>query len=157
MRRKPAPPDHRTGAGPGPAARDSSPETGHAADALEQARAGLALDSDNPRTLGEAGFVLAVTGHSDRARELLARLKKLFLHGAANPVFSAFIYSELGQKSEALDALEHATDSKSCCGLAGLPLWHTTDTLQDDPRYQGLLAKVQEMRTPHPVSNGSPR
>ena len=130
-------------------------ETGHSADALEETRVGLALDPDNPRTMGEAGYVLAVTGHAHQARELLARLKKLFLHGASNPVFPAFIYSGLGEKNQALEALEEATDSRTCCGLEGLEQWHTMDGLRDDPRYQRLLARVQELRTARSLSNGS--
>jgi Tfp pilus assembly protein PilF len=132
-------------------------ETGHAPEALEEARAGLVLDPDNPRTMGEAGYVLAVTGHGDQARALLVRVKKLVLSGAANPVFAAFIYSGLKQRSQALNALEEATDPKVCCGLQGLDQWHTLEGLQDDPRYKKLLAKVDEMRMSQSLSNGSAR
>jgi TolB-like protein/DNA-binding winged helix-turn-helix (wHTH) protein/Tfp pilus assembly protein PilF len=133
-------------------------ETGHAQDALEEARAGLAMDPDNPRTMGEAGYVLAVTGHTDEARELVARLRKLIVHGASSPVFAAFIYSGLGQRTQALEALEQqATDSKTCCGLQGITQWHILDGLQGDPRYQRLLAKLEEMRISRPLANSSAR
>jgi TolB-like protein/DNA-binding winged helix-turn-helix (wHTH) protein/Tfp pilus assembly protein PilF len=127
-------------------------ETGQTQDAFGEARTGLALDPDNPRTIAEAGYVLAVTGHKDQARELLARLNKLVLHGASTPLYAAFIYTGLGQRSRALDALEEAS---VCCVFQGTDQWHILDGLQDDPRYQRLMAKSQEMRTAQPSSKSS--
>jgi len=114
-------------------------ESGNPSAALNEARAGLALDPNNPRTIGEAGYVLATSGRADDARGLLARLKNLDRQGSGRPVFAAFIYVGLGQRNDALDALEQATDPKTL-GLHSLGLWHILDALQDDSRYQKLIA-----------------
>ena len=114
-------------------------ESGNPSAALNEARAGLALDPNNPRTIGEAGYVLATSGHADDARGLLARLKNLDRQGSGRPVFAAFIYVGLGQRNDALGALEQATEPK-ILGLHSLGLWHILDALQDDSRYQKLMA-----------------
>jgi TolB-like protein/DNA-binding winged helix-turn-helix (wHTH) protein/Tfp pilus assembly protein PilF len=115
---------------------------GHTSDALSEARTGLALDPNNPRTIGEAGYVLATTGQTDEARKLLATVKTLVHQGSALPSFAAFVHIGLGQRNEALDALERMADPKTGPGLYGLAQWHIFDELNAEPRYQKLLAQA---------------
>jgi Flp pilus assembly protein TadD len=51
-------------------------------DALQEARAGLALDATSPGIMADAGYVLAVTGHKEEARKLAGALDDLNRRGA---------------------------------------------------------------------------
>jgi hypothetical protein len=128
-------------------------ETGHLDNAAKEARAGLALSPTNPRTLGEAGYVLATTGHKTEATRILRRLKALFEHGSADPCFAALIEIGLGRHDQAVKDLE--AHSK-LVGLQGLSLWHAFDRLGSDPRYQQLIAAVDEMKAVKIDVQGSP-
>jgi len=114
---------------------------GQGSDAESEARRGLALDLNNPRTIGEAGYVLAATGHTTDAREMLATLDGQVRHGSAYPIFASFIRIGLGQRSQALDILEGIAVSTKSAGLRGMAQWPTIfDQLNGEPRYQKLLA-----------------
>jgi len=63
------------------------------------------LDSGNPRTIAEAGYVLAVTGHADEARDLPENLNELVRRHSAFPMFPAFIWLGLGEQDRALNVL----------------------------------------------------
>lgn len=115
-------------------------ETGHLSDALNDANAGLALGSTNPRTLGEAGYVLAVAGHTDEARKLLSTLKNMARHGADEPLFEALIHVGLEERDQAVGALER--DAK-IFGIVGLSQWHAFNQLSTEPRYRKLLAQAK--------------
>jgi TolB-like protein/DNA-binding winged helix-turn-helix (wHTH) protein len=116
-------------------------ETGNRPDALKEARTALALDPNDPRSLGEGGYILAATGHTAEARKLLPPLKDMIHRGAALPLFAAFIHIGLGQRNDALDSLEEMTNLKFG-GVHGLAQWHVFDGLETDPRYQKLLVQM---------------
>jgi TolB-like protein/DNA-binding winged helix-turn-helix (wHTH) protein/Tfp pilus assembly protein PilF len=123
-------------------------ETGHTSDALKEARTGVALAPNTPRTIGEAGYVLAAAGQTDEARQLLASAKKMVTQRTAFPTFAALIYVGLGQRKEALDVLEAMSDPKTGAGIYGLSQRHILDELCADPRYQKLMAQQGKMRIP---------
>jgi serine/threonine-protein kinase len=122
-------------------------ESGHTSDALKEARAALALDPIDPRTIGEAGYVLAAAGQTAEARKLLATLNDMVHRGSAYPVYAALIHMGLGQRNEALDAIEENGDAKI---YGDLVQWHVFEELKTDPRYQKLVAKAREIRTSRP-------
>jgi tetratricopeptide (TPR) repeat protein len=132
-------------------------EDGNASDAVKEARAALALDQNDPRTIGEAGYVLAASGHTAEARKLLATLNDMVHRGSAYPVYAALIHMGLGQRSEALDAIEESGDAKIAAGLKSLVLWHVFEELHSDPRYQKLLAQTGEMTDSRPLPKESAR
>jgi len=101
-------------------------ETGHPEIALQQARAGLALDPANPRTMAEAGYVLAKLGERAQAQSLLSRLKILAGQGSIR-IFPAMVEIGLGQRAEALQTLGQAVGSKIASGLPGIRQWHAFD------------------------------
>jgi TolB-like protein/DNA-binding winged helix-turn-helix (wHTH) protein len=115
-------------------------ETGQASEALQEARLGLALDPANPRTMGEAGYVFAVTGNRREAGQLIASLKEMTNSGSAFPAFPALIYLGLRQREDALDALRE--NFRIGAGFAGLVQWHAFDELRTDPRFQKLMAEM---------------
>jgi Tfp pilus assembly protein PilF len=113
-------------------------ETGHASEALKEARAALSLAPTNPRTIGEAGYVLAATGQSRDAGRLLATLKNMIRHGAASPVYAALIHMGMGQRSAALDALEETR--RLGMTFQGIGQWHAFDELKNDPRFRRIVS-----------------
>jgi TolB-like protein/DNA-binding winged helix-turn-helix (wHTH) protein/Tfp pilus assembly protein PilF len=117
-------------------------EEGNATDALREARAGLELDSSNPRTMAEAGYVLAVTGHTGEARNMLATLDKLDHRGAAFPNSRAFIYLGLGERDRAVDEIAQAETRKFGAGLRALQQWPIFNQLRGDLRYQKLMTST---------------
>ncbi len=119
-------------------------ETGDASDALREARTGLALDAPNPRTMGEAGYVMAVTGHTDEAKRLLAKLNDMVRHGSGSPTFSALLHLGLGERDAALDSLEQGA---KIIAPQGLSQWRPFNQLSSDPRYQKLLGQKLEMKS----------
>jgi hypothetical protein len=87
--------------------------------------------------MGEAGYVLAVTGHPEEARPLLKSLNSMIRRGTAFPIFAALIHIGLQEPEEALNALQlHARLE----GTQGIFQWHALDQLKTDPRYQKLTA-----------------
>ena len=132
-------------------------ESGHKSDALKEARAALALDPNDPRTIGEAGYVLAAVGQTADARKLLATLNDMVLRGSAYPVYMALIHMGLGQRSEALDAIVENGNAKIGAGLKCLVLWHVFEELKTDPRYHKLVAKAREIRSSRPSADVSAR
>ncbi len=115
---------------------------GRATESVAQARAGLALDGSNPRSMAEAGYVLAATGHVEEAQQLLTTLNELVERDSAAPVFPAFIYLGLGQRSQALNVLDKAAH-KRIDSLIGLGQWSTIiDPLRNDPQYRRLTAEA---------------
>lgn len=112
-------------------------ETGDSTDAIKEARAGLALSATNPRTLGEAGYVLARTGHAAEARGLLRTLDGIAPRDSVQPVYLAMIYVGLNQPHQAVEQLQlHA---RMFGGLRGIWQWHAFDLLSHDPRYEALF------------------
>jgi TolB-like protein/DNA-binding winged helix-turn-helix (wHTH) protein/Tfp pilus assembly protein PilF len=119
-------------------------ETGNSSDAIKEAHAGLSLDPNNPRTLAEVGYVLAVTGQTEEAKKLLATLEDMVRHGSGYPTFPVFVQIGLGQRDEALDTLEKIANSKTGAGLQGLDQWPFFAALNADSRYQRLVARAGE-------------
>lgn len=113
-------------------------------DALEEARKGLKLDSSNPRTIAEAGYVLAVTGHADEARNLLRNLNELVRRHSAFPMLPALIWLGLGEQDRALNVLSEVETVKIGAGLRGLIQWPVFDQLKTNPRYQQLIVAERQ-------------
>jgi hypothetical protein len=118
-------------------------ETGHPADALKDARIGLGLDPTNPRTLGEAGYVLASTGHAAESRETLATLKDLKRRGAYTSTFSAMIEIALGERDQAFESLKEMLYFRLGAGVQALTQWHAFDDLGADSQFQALVANAK--------------
>jgi TolB-like protein/Tfp pilus assembly protein PilF len=117
-------------------------EEGHPADALREARVDLKLDSSNPRTMAEAGYVLAVTGHTEEARKMLVILNELDHRDTTFPDFPAFIYLGLGERDRAVDVIAQTETRKVGAGLRSLQQWPIFNQLKGDPRYQRLMASA---------------
>ena len=115
-------------------------ESGNPEEAVKEARAGVERSSSNARTLGEAGYVLAVTGHVEEANKLLSDLKSMSGNGAPEPVFEALIEVGLNDHHAAMQSLE---EDGRVFGLIGLSQWHAFDEISREPRIQQLIAEVR--------------
>ncbi len=114
-------------------------ETGHPTDAQREARTGLTLDPNNPRTLGEAGYVLASTGATTDAQGLLSMLLDMMQRGSSAS-FPALVEVAFGQPDRALDLLVRSP-ARSTYNIRALGQWHGFEKLVPDARYQKLLAE----------------
>lgn len=85
--------------------------------------------------------MLAVTGQTAEALKVLTTLEDMVQQGSAYPTFPAFVQIGLGQKNEALDTLEKIANSNTGAGLQGLDQWPFFDALNNDSRYQRLVAR----------------
>ena len=117
-------------------------ESGNTSRAVNEARAALTLDAEDPSVMADAGYVLAVTGHAEEARKLLARVQALVQHGSASPRYAASIELGLGQRQQALNSLQAMEKLGFGAAVPGLVQWHYFDQLKTDSRYQKLL--IQE-------------
>ena len=125
-------------------------ETGHTSEAIREANTGLALASTNPRTIGEAGYVLAAAGQTREAENLLDTLRTMVHHHHASPLFLAFIHLGLGQRNEAIAAIEECLDSGAV--LQGTEQWTFLDELKTDSRYQAFIARAKGRTRAHDVA-----
>jgi Tfp pilus assembly protein PilF len=132
-------------------------ESGHAADALREARSALALDPDSPNTLGEVGYVMASTGETAPAKQLLARLQRLAHDGSSFATSPAMIEVALGQQDQAVNTLRDMLIPLAHLGigLGSLSQWHAFDALLGNPRYKALIAQSTESMTPHAQASGA--
>ncbi|MEE9596570.1 MAG: hypothetical protein V3V96_07310, partial [Acidiferrobacterales bacterium] len=96
----------------------------------------------NPENMfRNAGLVMAYStlGREAEAEEALKRL--VFEYGTQNPVWIAEVYSWRGQKDEAFEWLDKAFMQRSI-GLSVMLGNNVYDSLRDDPRWVGLLKKM---------------
>ena len=108
-------------------------ETGHLADAQREARTGLAFDPNNPRTLGEAGYVLASTGATTDAQGLLSTLLNMMQQGSSGASFPALVEIALGQPDRALELLEQSP-ARRTYNIRALGQWHGFEKLPSPTR-----------------------
>jgi len=118
-------------------------ESGNRSEAETQARAALALDPQNPRTLGESGYIFAALGKRAEAEQLLAALETMAARGAAVLSFPALVKLGLGRRKEALDDLERIAHSSNGVGLPGVDQWHAFDDLFADARVRELVSQAR--------------
>jgi eukaryotic-like serine/threonine-protein kinase len=116
-------------------------ESGHPADAAREARAALTLDGNDPSMMADAGYVLAVTGHTAEAVKLLAGVQNLVHRGSASPRYAASIELGLGQREQAIDSLQEMPKLNFGAAVPGLVQWHYFNQLKTDSRYQKLVAQ----------------
>jgi TolB-like protein/DNA-binding winged helix-turn-helix (wHTH) protein/Flp pilus assembly protein TadD len=118
--------------------------------AYEQSgRPELALDAfaiaarfsgDNSKALALSGYVLATTGHSDKARDVLAALDTLSRKRYVPPFAQALVYAGLGERDAVFEWLNRAFDVHDV-HLIYLPVDPKWDPYRSDPRFDALLMR----------------
>ncbi|HEX6125550.1 MAG TPA: protein kinase [Pyrinomonadaceae bacterium] len=90
---------------------------------------------------GILGYVLAVAGHEDEARKMLAELQRLRVREYIPAVGIALIYVGLGDKDEALAWLEKGYEERAF-QMQFLKVEPSWDPLRNDPRFIHLLRRI---------------
>ena len=108
---------------------------------LERARA---LDN-SPERAGRfawLAYAYAVSGHRDKAQQMLAELKEQAKQRLIPPINFAIIYTGLGDKDQAFAWLEKVYEERSGRLLGEVRVSPMFDSLRSDPRFANLLRRV---------------
>jgi adenylate cyclase len=96
---------------------------------------------EDVQTFSFVGWVYAVSGQQDKARNVLSRMLDLRARRYVDPSLIGAVYSGLGEKDKAFEWLTKAYEEHS-----GQIVWIKVDpfykNLRSDPRYKELLKKV---------------
>lgn len=90
------------------------------------------------------GSALARAGRAGEAREILEELRAREEGGASLSLLLAVVHEALGQREDALRALEKALGRHEPAVPAHGTPWLPFATLQDEPRFQRMRAEVRE-------------
>src|SRR5271157_90409 len=111
---------------------------GEAVQALETA---VRLSHRNPHMLDALGHVLASSGKTAEAIQLIDELQGRITRVYTSPFNIAMIYAGLGQKDEALEWLEKAYEDHSVW-MIFVNAYPIFDFLRPDPRFQDLVRRM---------------
>lgn len=111
------------------------------APAIEALRQAAQLSGDSPRYLASLGHGLAIAGQRAEAEQLLVTLDRLAAQRYVAAYDFALLHIGLGQRMEALAALERACEERSPC-LALLPGDTRFDALRAEPRTLAVLKRL---------------
>jgi tetratricopeptide (TPR) repeat protein len=110
-------------------------------DAIGEFQKALSLSSGESSTLGALGHVYASSGRRAEAQKVLAELKDLLRHRYVPPFSVALVYVGLGDKSQALEWLDRASEDRSFF-LAYVKVDPRFDSLRGEPRFKDLLRRM---------------
>ena len=105
---------------------------------LEQA---VALSPGNTLFLAQLGQACALAGQVERARDVLGQLEEQARRRYVSPYHLAYLYTGLGERELALDALERAYEQRAG-GVYGIKGSFLFVPLRSHPRFTGLLRKM---------------
>ena len=105
---------------------------------LEQA---VALSPGNTLFLAQLGQACALAGQVERARDVLRQLEEQARRRYVSPYHLAYLYTGLGERDLALDALERAYEQRAG-GIYGIKGSFLFAPLRSDPRFAALLRKM---------------
>jgi tetratricopeptide (TPR) repeat protein len=102
----------------------------------------IAVAGKAPFAIDMLASAYALSGQTDRAQELLAKLVESTGESYYSPVFIATVYCALGEREKAFEYFEKAIEERdfSVIAPAYLPPW--CDFVKSDPRYREFLKKV---------------
>ena len=117
---------------------------GNSEQALEALEKAEAL-SGNSKMLSLRGYILAKSGRTNQAEEVLRTLKGIDRERYVPPYAMALVYAGLGQCDSAFEWLDRAYAARDV-HLVFLPdpKW---DDLREDPRFRALVERCDFMRT----------
>ena len=109
---------------------------------LAHLRQAAQLSPDSPKILGAFGYGLAVTGHVDEAREVLARMLEASESGWFPPYDIAMVYVGLAEADDAFNWLEKALEAHDNW-IAWVNAQPAFASLRHLPRYEELLNRMR--------------
>jgi len=110
-------------------------------EALAEMERAAAAAPDSTLWLGQLGEAFALSGMTDKAEEILARLVERSRTGFVSPYHLAYVYTGLGRYDDAMDQLERACEQRSGAiyGIKGSFLFKP---MRSHPRFVALLRRM---------------
>jgi Flp pilus assembly protein TadD len=104
----------------------------------------LVISPGNTNALSELGYVYAVAGRRTEAQKVLNQLNELSKQKYVPAGYRVMIYAGLEEKGKALEWLEksyweHLVIAEGSAAIKVDPIY---DPLRSDPRFQGLLRRM---------------
>ncbi|HXA09717.1 MAG TPA: tetratricopeptide repeat protein [Chthoniobacterales bacterium] len=98
--------------------------------------------SDDPLPRAFLAELCAKTGQKEKAREILAELRRVPKDTYVSPYNFALIYIGLGEKDEALRELENTYEDRDGYSIVFIKVDPMLDPLRGDPRFEALVEKT---------------
>jgi tetratricopeptide (TPR) repeat protein len=115
--------------------------------ALDAFASAARFSGGNSKALSFRGHLLAATGRTAEAREILTALEDVARQRYVPPYAMALVHAGLGERDAALARLEEAYAVRDV-HLVFLPVDPRWDPYRDNPRFRALLQRCGFMRTP---------
>ena len=118
---------------------------GQLTEAIAEYQKAVELD-DDPEALAYLGQAYARTGHRDEAQKILARLTEEAKSRYVSGYSMALMFIGLGDKEQAIDALERAYREGAGNDLFTIKVDPMLDDLRGQPRFEALAEKIVPAR-----------
>jgi TolB-like protein/Tfp pilus assembly protein PilF len=118
---------------------------GQPAEAMAEYQKSVAL-TDDPTPLGLLGHLLGTLGRRDEASEVLEQLQARSEQRYVDPYNLAIVFLGLGDREQALNALEKSYDDRNGNALEYIRTDPMLDPLRGDPRFDALAEKIVPAR-----------
>ena len=115
--------------------------TGRLKEAIPEFQKAVELNND-PYSIAMLAQAYARNGQTDEARKLLAHLNEMAKSAEVPEYAVALVYTSLGEKERAIEALEHGFAGGNKSYLFLLPGDPFLDDLRGDPRFEALVQKI---------------
>jgi eukaryotic-like serine/threonine-protein kinase len=116
----------------------SSVKRGKFKEGIRELQKAIELFPGNPQYLGQLGIAYALSGETQRAREVLRKLKE---PPQSNPYSISLVYAGLGEKEQAMAWLSKAYDQRSS-DLTNLKIEPVLDSIRSNRLVQELMRRV---------------
>jgi TolB-like protein/Tfp pilus assembly protein PilF len=110
-------------------------------EAIPEFQKAVELNND-PYSIAMLAQAYARNGQTDEARKLLAHLNEMAKSAEVPEYALATVYTSLGEKERAIEALEHGFGGGNKSYLFLLPGDPFLDDLRGDPRFEALVQKI---------------
>jgi TolB-like protein/DNA-binding winged helix-turn-helix (wHTH) protein/Flp pilus assembly protein TadD len=120
---------------------DTYEQKGMYEEAIAELQTAITLSGSRPEDLGSLGYTYAVAGRRDEAMEVLDRLQELSDARYVPPDAMAIVFIGLDDKDQAFEWLEKAFKTRAS-SMPRLKVNPVFDPLRSDPRFQGLLRRM---------------
>ena len=110
-------------------------------EAIPEFQKAVELNND-PYSIAMLAQAYARNGQTDEARKLLAHLNEMVKSAEVPEYALALVYTSLGDKERAIEALEHGFAGGNKSYLFLLPGDPFLDDLRGDPRFEALVQKI---------------
>jgi TolB-like protein/Tfp pilus assembly protein PilF/predicted Ser/Thr protein kinase len=114
---------------------------GDLAQALAEFQRARQIENSIAEPLASLGRGYAMLGKTEEAHKVLDQLNQLSMHNHVPPYNTAFVYTALGDKNQAIALLQRANQERSWY-VVMLALDPKFDNLRSDPRFEHLVRQI---------------